>query len=83
MLHAKGRIHLHGNLNEWVAEATGPLREAPLTHEIALAARQLELPNPDPADRFIAATAKLLTLTLVTADAKLLGLGEISTLANR
>ena len=83
MLHAKGRIHLHGNLNEWVAEATGPLREAPLTHEIALVARQLALPNPDPADRFIAATAKLLRLTLVTADVKLLGLGEISTLANR
>src|SRR5207244_7358741 len=81
-LYAKGKIRLQGDLSEWVAEATAPLREAPLTHEIALAA-QLTLPNPDPADRFIAATAKLLRLTLVTADAKLLGLGEISTLANR
>src|SRR5438876_1614804 len=82
-LYAKGKIRLQGDLSEWVAEATAPLREAPLTHEIALAAQQLTLPNPDPADRFIAATAKLLRLTLVTADAKLLGLGEISTLANR
>ena len=80
---AKGKIRLQGDLSQWVAEATAPLREAPLTHEIALAAQQLTLPNPDPADRFIAATAKLLRLTLVTADLKLLGLGEISTLANR
>jgi PIN domain nuclease of toxin-antitoxin system len=82
-LHAKGKIRLQDNLSEWVAEATGPLREAPLTHEIALASQQLTVPHPDPADRLIAATAKLLRLTLVTADVKLLGLGEISTLANR
>jgi PIN domain nuclease of toxin-antitoxin system len=39
--------------------------------------------HSDPADRFLAATAQNLQLTLVTADANLLGLGEISTLANR
>jgi PIN domain nuclease of toxin-antitoxin system len=82
-LHAKGRIHLHGDLTEWVAKATAPLREAPLTHEIALAARALKVLNQDPADRFLAATAQVLDLTLVTADSNLLGLGEISTLANR
>ena len=36
-----------------------------------------------PADRFLAATAKVLKLTLVTADQRLLGLGEIASLANR
>jgi PIN domain nuclease of toxin-antitoxin system len=82
-LNAKGRIRLHGNLSEWVARATAPFREAPLTHEIAVAARQLPLPHPDPADRFLAATAQVLELTLVTADAGLLGLGEIATLGNR
>jgi PIN domain nuclease of toxin-antitoxin system len=82
-LNAKGRIHLPGNLAEWVARATTPFREAPLTHEIALAARQLQLPHEDPADRFLAATAHILKLTLVTADQNLLGLGEIATLANR
>lgn len=82
-LHAKGRICLHGNLAEWVASATAPLLEAPLTHEIALAARELPLAHQDPADRFLAATALVLDLTLVTADAGLLGLGEIATLANR
>lgn len=82
-LNAKGRIHLPENLAEWVARATAPFREAPLTHEIALAARQLQLPHEDPADRFLAATAHILQLTLVTADQNLLGLGEIATLANR
>jgi PIN domain nuclease of toxin-antitoxin system len=83
VLNATGRVRLHGNLNQWVAQATAKFREAPLTHDIVVEAQQLSLSNPDPADRFIAATAKLLQLTLVTADAKLLGLGEISTLANR
>jgi PIN domain nuclease of toxin-antitoxin system len=82
-LNAKGRIRLTSNLEEWVARATGPLREAPLTHEIAVVARQLSLPHQDPADRFLAATAQVLKLTLVTADSRLLGLGEIATLANR
>jgi len=43
----------------------------------------LSFSHSDPADRFLAATAKLLRLTLVTADANLLGLGDISTLSNR
>ena len=83
MLNAKGKIRLPAELSQWVAQATAPLREAPLTHEIALAARQLPLPHNDPADRFLAATAQTLHLTLVTADRNLLGLGDISTLANR
>jgi PIN domain nuclease of toxin-antitoxin system len=83
MLSAKRRLQLPEPLSEWVAQATAPFREAPLTHEIALVARQLKLPHLDPADRFLAATAKVLNLTLVTADAQLLGLGEIATLGNR
>jgi PIN domain nuclease of toxin-antitoxin system len=74
ILNAKGRIRLPDDISAWVA---------PLTHEIALAARRLPWTHNDPADRFLAATAKLLRLTLVTADANLLGLGDISTLANR
>ncbi|MGH9717110.1 MAG: type II toxin-antitoxin system VapC family toxin [Candidatus Acidiferrales bacterium] len=83
LLHAKGRIRLHGNLQQWVAEATSRFREAPLTHEIVAAAHELPLPHRDPADRFLAATAEVLDLTLVTADDRLLGLGKIATLANR
>jgi len=83
LLNAKGRIRLHGDLSEWLGRATAHMREAPLTHEIVLAAHNLPLPHPDPADRFLAATAQILGLTLVTADQRLLGLGEIATLANR
>ncbi len=81
-LNFKGRIQLKGNLADWLARATSGTREAPVTHEIALFARQLSL-HQDPADRILAATAQVLDLTLVTADNRLLGLGNIKTLANR
>lgn len=78
----KSRIHLDGDLRQWFADATADIKEAPLTHEIAFEAQLLKL-HSDPADRFLAATAKVLGLTLVTADKNLLGLGDIATLANR
>lgn len=83
LLHAEGRIQLQGSFSDWVTSATAHFREAPLTHEIVVAARGLQLPHPDPADRFLAATARTLGLTLVTADHRLLGLGEIATFGNR
>jgi PIN domain nuclease of toxin-antitoxin system len=81
-LHEKGRIRLPGDIDEWLRSATVATHEAPLTHEIALAASRLSL-HQDPADRFLAATAQVLDLVLATADQRLLGLGEIPTLANR
>ena len=78
LLHSKGRIHLKVNL----AESTQGTMEAPPTHEIALAASHLTM-HKDHADRLIAATAQVLDMILVTADEKLLGLGNIKTLANR
>ncbi|MGA9528371.1 MAG: type II toxin-antitoxin system VapC family toxin [Terriglobales bacterium] len=81
-LHYQGRIRIKEDLPDWLARATTGTREAPLTHEIALVARQLPL-HQDPADRILAATAEVLDLTLVTADERLLGLGTIRTLANR
>ncbi len=81
-LHHKGRVQLSGELTAWVAHATAGIREAPLTHEIMIAARQLSL-HQDPSDRMLVATALVLDLTLVTADPRLLGLGIIKALANR
>jgi PIN domain nuclease of toxin-antitoxin system len=78
----KGRIRVDDPF-AWVDRATQQLREAPLTQEIVRASFTLPSSHADPADRFLAATAKVLNLTLVTADRKLLGLGEISSLANR
>ena len=83
LLQAKGRIRLRGNAREWVTNAARHFREAPLTHEIVAAAHELPLSHQDPIDRFLAATAAVLGLTLVTADHRLLGLGSIATLANR
>jgi PIN domain nuclease of toxin-antitoxin system len=83
LLHSKGRIRLHGNARDWVTQATAHMHEAPLTHEIVVVAQELPLACQDPADRFLAATAAVLGLTLVTADHRLLGLGAIATLANR
>jgi PIN domain nuclease of toxin-antitoxin system len=82
-LNARGRIRLPADFGAWVMQATSRLMEAPLTHEIAVAARLLPWSHKDTADCFLAATAQVLRLTLVTADAKLLSLGDISTLANR
>lgn len=78
----KGRVRVDDPL-AWVERAADQMREAPLTQEIVRASFALHLPHADPADRFLAATAKVLKLTLITADVRLLGLGEISTLANR
>jgi PIN domain nuclease of toxin-antitoxin system len=81
-LHRKGRMFLGPNLAAWVAHAVSGTQETPFTHEIVLATMQLSL-HQDPADRFLAATAQVLDLTLVTADQRLLGLGNIRTMANR
>lgn len=78
----KRRIRMENPL-AWVERAAEQLSEAPLTQEIVRTAFALPWTHSDPADRFLAATAKVLDLTLVTADQKLLGLGEIATLANR
>jgi PIN domain nuclease of toxin-antitoxin system len=59
-----------------------PQRIAPLTYDVALASCSLTLTHRDPADRFLAATAKVHKLTLVTADKRLLASREYATLAN-
>jgi PIN domain nuclease of toxin-antitoxin system len=49
-------------------------------HEIALLAQQFPLPQHDPADRFLAATAQVMNLTLVTADDNLLRMETVRTM---
>jgi len=82
LLQRKKRINVPPQLDQWWLAAAKRFTEAPLTYDIVLVAHQLPLPG-DPADRFLAATAKVHGLTLVTADQRLLGLGDIATLANR
>jgi len=82
MLQRKGRLRLQPDFIAWLMRFSPGFQEAPLTHEIAIVSESLPL-HGDPADRFIAATAQVLDLTLVTADLRLLGLGTIRTMANR
>jgi PIN domain nuclease of toxin-antitoxin system len=81
----KNRVILDTNVYEWIATAleTAPINEAPVNIEVALSSRKLNLSHEDPADRFIAATALVYGLTLVTADGRLLDLKEIPLLPNR
>lgn len=82
VLEAKGKVKFDSPSEVWVVTAMQQFKEAPLTHEIAHVSRQLTL-HGDPADRFLAATAKVLGLTLVTSDSKLLSCRDITTLSNR
>ena len=81
----KGSLKLDRPAAAWVdaaLQAPGSLRDAPLTREIAIESRRVPLAHQDPADRFIAATAVVNGLTLVTADERLLGVPGLPTLAN-
>ena len=82
LLAERGRVELVPDPWRWVrtALATRPMREFPLTHEVALRSRTVRLPHDDPADRFIAATAMVHGLTLVTADRTLLECPDIAVL---
>ena len=61
--------------------AESPVSEVPLTMDIVMASASVNLPHRSPADRLIAATAKSLDLTLLTADSRLIDCRDIRVLA--
>ncbi len=75
MLDARGRVRLSPSFRSWVEEALQrlPMEEASLTHEVALLSREIRLPHRDPADRLLAATARVFELALLTVDERLRG----------
>ena len=81
----KNRLRLKGEPQRWLTEAltSSPLREAAITHAVAKESERLNILHGDPADRFIAATARLLDATLVTSDQRLIDAKEFDVLANR
>jgi PIN domain nuclease of toxin-antitoxin system len=81
----KKRILLNEEPDVWIPRAMRALflREAPITHEVAQETGRVRLAHRDPADYFLAATARVFDLTLVTADEHLLNTPDLSTLANR
>ncbi len=85
VLTQKGRLIPEMEPRAWLSEAMqrAPMKEAPLSYEIAVESRFVDLFHQDPADRFLAATAKVLDLTLVTADERLMNSRDFSVLANK
>ncbi len=81
MLIENGRIQVGLPVQEWVNRAlqTMQVREAPLTFRIAQRFRRLNLKHRDPADRFLAATAAEMDLTLLTDDERLLKCRDFAT----
>lgn len=78
----RGRLRLSPDAPTWIRNsiATMAVSVAPIGVEIVVASRRIGLPHDDPADRFLAATAQALDLTLVTADERLLACRDMKTL---
>jgi PIN domain nuclease of toxin-antitoxin system len=87
LLADRGRVRVHQGLapRDWVEAALtrAPMRDAAMTREVAIRSRFVRVTHDDPADRFLAATAEVYDLTLVTADERLLRGKGFRTLANR
>ena len=83
LLMERGRVELFrdaASLLRRALDETG-VREAPLTHDVALESRRLLRLHEDPADRLLVATARVMDLVLVTADRKILESRACRTLA--
>jgi PIN domain nuclease of toxin-antitoxin system len=81
-LHSKKRIATRLDFSQWLKHALAalPITQVALTFEIAEQAAHLRLPQPDFGDIFLAATAIVQDLTLVTADEQLLAARWLKTL---
>ena len=82
LLVEKGRLAVRPNAVSWIRQALdgSSVIEIPVSIEIAMASRQIILPHQDPADRIIAASSRILGLTLVTSDRALLDCPDLKTL---
>lgn len=85
LLIERGRVVIEGNPGAWIESAwsLSGMKEAPLSREVAIQSRTVKVPHQDPADRFLAATAQVCELTLVTSDDNLLRGKGFAKLANR
>lgn len=86
LLAQRGRLRVeHDDPQAWVETALSrvPMEDAPITREVARRSRTVAVPHQDPADRFLAATAQVFELTLVTDDVNLLKGRGFAKLPNR
>ena len=85
LLAERGRLAVGDDPQHWIRKAlsASPIAETPITFDVALASRSIRLAHDDPADRFIAASARVYGLTLLTADRRLLDCPDIDTVPAR
>ena len=83
LLAEKGHISLGANIEISIRDIFHkiPLSEAPVNLEVAIQSRFVNLTHQDPADRFLAATAVVYDLTLVTADSRIIAAEGIPVLS--
>lgn len=67
---------------DWEALRKCGFSSTPVTNDVAMATYDIDPPHRDPADRFLAATATVFDLTLVTGDERLIAAKGIATLTN-
>jgi PIN domain nuclease of toxin-antitoxin system len=81
-LASRKKIRIHPTFQAWVVQALElkPMQEAPLNFAVAAEASGIHLPQPDLGDLFLAATASVFGLTLVTADRQLIKCSWLKTL---
>lgn len=81
LLVERGRVELDRSVREWVEDARRelPVEEAGMNTEVALTSHEIDVGHRDPADRFLAATALVFDLTLLTVDDRLATLDWIPT----
>ena len=71
ILNEKSQIDLHTDEPaKWISKVyrETPIAVLPINHEVAIQSRLIDLPQRDPADRFIGATATVFDMPLMTAD---------------
>ncbi len=83
-LEKRKRLRIRQSFPEWTREAFRqlPVVEAPFTFVVAAKASRISLPEGDLGDLFLAATASVFDLTLVTSDSQLLACSWLKTLPN-
>ncbi len=83
LLAEKGRVLLGPDIVKSVRDIFRkiPFKEAAITQEVAIQSRSVQLPHQDPADRFLAATAIVFDLTLVTADSRIIAATDLPILS--
>jgi len=82
----KGKLRLRArpDFSAWLRDALGqvPVNEAPFNFSVAAEASRIDLPQRDPGDLFLAATASVFDLTLVTNDRQLIECPWLKTLSD-